>query len=98
MTATTCTPSHGDRNSTRLNSSHLGISYAVFCLKKKNNRAAARQLPDRAPRPLPSADEPHGQVRLRPVQLLHRILPAFFFNNRATPEIYPLPPHVALPI
>src|ERR1035441_5393345 len=24
-----------DRNSTRLNSSHLGISYAVFCLKKK---------------------------------------------------------------
>src|SRR5205814_8320310 len=28
----------GDRKSTRLNSSHLGISYAVFCLKKKNNR------------------------------------------------------------
>src|SRR5438045_5264842 len=31
--------SHGpeklDRKSTRLNSSHLGISYAVFCLKKK---------------------------------------------------------------
>src|SRR5258705_8745316 len=27
----------GDRKSTRLNSSHLGISYAVFCLKKKNN-------------------------------------------------------------
>src|SRR5437899_8373245 len=27
-----------DRKSTRLNSSHLGISYAVFCLKKKNNR------------------------------------------------------------
>src|SRR5947199_4544881 len=27
---------HGeDRKSTRLNSSHLGISYAVFCLKKK---------------------------------------------------------------
>src|SRR5258705_2493953 len=26
----------GDRKSTRLNSSHLGISYAVFCLKKKN--------------------------------------------------------------
>src|SRR5437899_3971451 len=30
-------PSTGsDRKSTRLNSSHLGISYAVFCLKKKN--------------------------------------------------------------
>src|SRR5262245_63157950 len=27
----------GDRKSTRLNSSHLGISYAVFCLKKKTN-------------------------------------------------------------
>src|SRR5262245_66428577 len=26
-----------DRKSTRLNSSHLGISYAVFCLKKKRN-------------------------------------------------------------
>src|SRR5258705_13821307 len=30
-----CTP---DRKSTRLNSSHLGISYAVFCLKKKKKR------------------------------------------------------------
>src|SRR5256885_3784928 len=29
----------GDRKSTRLNSSHLVISYAVFCLKKKNLRA-----------------------------------------------------------
>src|SRR5438045_4777033 len=28
-------PPAGDRKSTRLNSSHLGISYAVFCLKKK---------------------------------------------------------------
>src|SRR5947199_8050116 len=28
----------GDRKSTRLNSSHLGISYAVFCLKKKTKR------------------------------------------------------------
>src|SRR5205814_10346452 len=27
-----------DRKSTRLNSSHLGISYAVFCLKKKTTR------------------------------------------------------------
>src|SRR5947199_7806066 len=30
-----------DRKSTRLNSSHLGISYAVFCLKKK--KTATRQ-------------------------------------------------------
>src|SRR5699024_12300848 len=27
---------HGDRKSTRLNSSHVSISYAVFCLKKKS--------------------------------------------------------------
>src|SRR5688572_18734640 len=31
-----------DRKSTRLNSSHSQISYAVFCLKKKNGDAAAR--------------------------------------------------------
>src|SRR5436853_2936054 len=30
-------PLRQDRKSTRLNSSHLGISYAVFCLKKKNH-------------------------------------------------------------
>src|SRR5436309_3963311 len=29
----------GDRKSTRLNSSHVKISYAVFCLKKKNHHA-----------------------------------------------------------
>src|SRR5947209_15660353 len=35
----------GDRKSTRLNSSHANISYAVFCLKKKkkNIRATAAQ-------------------------------------------------------
>src|SRR3712207_6998553 len=33
-----------DRKSTRLNSSHANISYAVFCLKKKNN--ACLCLPD----------------------------------------------------
>src|SRR3712207_7772879 len=30
-------PGREDRKSTRLNSSHANISYAVFCLKKKNN-------------------------------------------------------------
>src|SRR5438445_2047242 len=36
-----------DRKSTRLNSSHANISYAVFCLKKKNNQdhAPAGELP-----------------------------------------------------
>src|ERR1035441_10907272 len=32
----------GDRKSTRLNSSHLGISYAVFCLKKKKHDISTR--------------------------------------------------------
>src|SRR2546422_8636099 len=32
-----CLAGRGDRKSTRLNSSHGYISYAVFCLKKKNN-------------------------------------------------------------
>src|SRR5258707_5803708 len=31
-----------DRKSTRLNSSHANISYAVFCLKKKKNRTTIR--------------------------------------------------------
>src|ERR1035441_10895137 len=31
-----------DRKSTRLNSSHLGISYAVFCLKKKKHMEVGR--------------------------------------------------------
>src|SRR2546430_2250733 len=35
----------GDRKSTRLNSSHSQISYAVFCLKKKKNNSAERQHP-----------------------------------------------------
>src|SRR5438045_5678818 len=33
-----------DRKSTRLNSSHLGISYAVFCLKKKNENTDSSRL------------------------------------------------------
>src|SRR5205814_10477706 len=38
----------GDRKSTRLNSSHLGISYAVFCLKKKS-LPTRTQLTTRSP-------------------------------------------------
>src|SRR5262245_64202557 len=34
-----CGHQGGDRKSTRLNSSHLGISYAVFCLKKNITQA-----------------------------------------------------------
>src|SRR3989454_8417845 len=36
LTARDSAVARGDRKSTRLNSSHLVISYAVFCLKKKN--------------------------------------------------------------
>src|ERR1039458_10727045 len=36
-----------DRKSTRLNSSHLGISYAVFCLKKRKPNARRPPLPRR---------------------------------------------------
>src|SRR5439155_15591135 len=42
-----------DRKSTRLNSSHVAISYAVFCLKKKNAHkphAHAKSTWSRAPR------------------------------------------------
>src|SRR5256885_12310128 len=40
---------HGrDRKSTRLNSSHLVISYAVFCLKKKNNKTQTLHLTSRS--------------------------------------------------
>src|SRR5256885_11697066 len=37
----------GDRKSTRLNSSHLVISYAVFCLKKKNTSPTHATSPRR---------------------------------------------------
>src|SRR4051812_49878810 len=45
-----------DRKSTRLNSSHMSISYAVFCLKKKN---ASDQLDDEI------EDIPAARVRHR---------------------------------
>src|SRR3712207_8686021 len=35
-------PQHEDRKSTRLNSSHANISYAVFCLKKTRLRPTGR--------------------------------------------------------
>src|SRR5439155_27045274 len=38
-----------DRKSTRLNSSHVATSYAVFCLKKKTRSARPRASPARSP-------------------------------------------------
>src|SRR3712207_7454791 len=44
----TCDPkaetSRSDRKSTRLNSSHANISYAVFCLKKKKKSQSSRRF------------------------------------------------------
>src|SRR2546430_7271532 len=43
------TPNHIDRKSTRLNSSHSQISYAVFCLKKKKTYPAHIPAPTSRP-------------------------------------------------
>src|ERR1035438_2020302 len=74
-----------DRKSTRLNSSHLGISYAVFCLKKKLAGLHDVLRIVRAETP------PLKQIASDP----QRIVP-FFFNESATPEIYSPPPLAAL--
>src|SRR5216683_1623735 len=93
-------PPSRDRKSTRLNSSHDQISYAVFCLKKKNK--PHRRLRAR------SKSERHGrQLDLRQCAAAHfgeivhearaQALPFFFFNDTATTEIYTLSLHDALP-
>src|ERR1035438_10142049 len=84
-----------DRKSTRLNSSHLGISYAVFCLKKKNLQAAEHvEVAVRCRRLDPefSADL-YDRFDLGAVHFN-----CFFFNDAAPPEIYPLSLHDVLPI
>src|SRR6202041_4188616 len=50
-----------DRKSTRLNSSHISISYAVFCLKKKTTRAAATTRGARKRRGCHGSGSPPGQ-------------------------------------
>src|SRR5438445_1685420 len=42
----------GDRKSTRLNSSHANISYAVFCLKKKKTHRGYSAAPRRRAHPV----------------------------------------------
>src|ERR1022692_965450 len=85
-----------DRKSTRLNSSHLVISYAVFCLKKKNRRrdsgAARYPRPSRRSAPGGTAGDAVGVAHPR-----HR-RSFFFFNDTAPTGIYPLSLHDALPI
>src|SRR5690606_39535268 len=72
----------GDRKSTRLNSSHVKISYAVFCLKEKNRRRkghcsrhrfapavhAGAAAPGDWPRRLRSASRPCCPLPYRGVQ------------------------------
>src|ERR1039457_1106966 len=96
-----------DRKSTRLNSSHLVISYAVFCLKK-----TITQLPDPLYLNGNSSISPahiHPTCRHQMQALSVRSAPSwprvcfsfvifFFFNDTATTEIYTLSLHDALPI
>src|SRR5258708_10194931 len=83
---------HLDRKSTRLNSSHQIISYAVFCLKKKKSilrrtRPSRKRpppaLPPRGPGP-PTSDHGYGQSTQ-----LHPPAPTPLHSTTATP---PLPP------
>src|SRR3989337_1731734 len=94
-----------DRKSTRLNSSHGSISYAVFCLKKIN-----RDIPNVGEESLRDLDE-DGIIRLLPAEhmpllsdgtpvelILNPIcVPSFFFfNDTAATELYSLSLHDAL--
>src|SRR6266436_1837517 len=88
-----------DRKSTRLNSSHGYISYAVFCLKKKNKSPDGR-LGRRTEIPVPTE---RSDARLEfpsqfPSLSWTVAVSFFFFNDTATTEIYTLSLHDALPI
>src|ERR1039457_2098666 len=94
-----------DRKSTRLNSSHLVISYAVFCLKKKkNNNVHLLRDGDTACSSRQCALPAWARSVLRVVcpAKFGRVLSwwcfLFFFNDTATTEIYTLSLHDALPI
>src|SRR5207253_5448091 len=54
-----------DRKSTRLNSSHVAISYAVFCLKKKNNHQLPLLHPDKRGRQRPGQHPPDPSLILQ---------------------------------
>src|ERR1039458_10211174 len=97
-----------DRKSTRLNSSHLGISYAVFCLKKKKTQTSITARPAFSPTEQRSQRARHrsrGVTALRLstsraccLTLSGNVFFFFFFNDTATTEIYTLSLYDALPI
>src|SRR5580704_16171379 len=80
-----------DRKSTRLNSSHPSISYAVFCLKKKNTTSKLIGSEAGDTNKLKEMNVPRKDQLV-----VFRI--RFFFNDTAPTEIYPLSLHDALPI
>src|ERR1022692_4816616 len=82
-----------DRKSTRLNSSHLVISYAVFCLKKKNTT-----IPTGDTSAALSPSRPWNESVRTPRSSQACLDIFFFFNDTATTEIYTLSLHDALPI
>src|SRR5215211_4316366 len=90
-----------DRKSTRLNSSHTVISYAVFCLKKKKGTDNDIQRLVRR-RELTPVFEGVYVEHTGPFGADQRawaaVLYVFFFNDTATTEIYTLSLHDALPI
>src|ERR1041385_958602 len=96
-----------DRKSTRLNSSHGYISYAVFCLKKKEKTHVIRSVSYRTPahgacsQVRAQRDRLGGSMNLARTDVLgFRFIDSilFFFNDTATTEIYTLSLHDALPI
>src|ERR1039457_1675751 len=96
-----------DRKSTRLNSSHLVISYAVFCLKKKKETTSNTSIHTYLTTPaMPAPSSPDAATFRRAtccppsrVSLFFLVfLVFFFFNDTATTEIYTLSLHDALPI
>src|SRR6202041_2475609 len=95
-----------DRKSTRLNSSHVEISYAVFCLKKKKKDAAGRSRKVSAT-PVVSACHARAvasgglspRARRPPPcsACRHALSCFFFFKDRGPPPPPPLPPPSPFP-
>src|ERR1022692_3555748 len=78
-----------DRKSTRLNSSHLVISYAVFCLKKKKKKTKQDIQPVSVAPAVHLLSSTHRLDRVVNYLMLEWF-EAFFFNDTATTEIYSL--------
>src|SRR5689334_8463534 len=79
-----------DRKSTRLNSSHSSISYAVFCLKKKKRIKSSTAFF--------IMHSLHTYIQPIVAVMSQQHIISFFFNDTATTEIYTLSLHDALPI